>query len=161
MATQYSNSLGISMPYSGQTSGLQLVDPDQALSGDQGASELIGDLSRAQWDDYKTRYLPYIQALGDYATDSAVPGNAAQQAAGAMTSAYQNSAKAQQMQQQSYGINLSDRQQQANDRRANIQQTANTASAANLARTSAQDRQNAILGGGLGLSNIPDQVLNQ
>ena len=34
-------------------------------------------------------------------------------------------------------------------------------SAGNEARISAQDRQDAILAGGMGLSNIPDRVMNQ
>ncbi|MCE3025717.1 hypothetical protein [Salinicola sp. DM10] len=161
MVTRTQNSLGLSMPSTEQSSGMQLVDAGQAFAGDQGASKLFGQLSRAQWEDYRARFLPYVETLGDYATDSAVPGNAAQQAADSMTNAYQNSEKAQQMQRQGYGIDMTPRQQQANSRRANIAQTASTASAANLARVSAQDRQNAILGGGLGLSNIPDQVLNQ
>lgn len=43
---------------------------------------------------------------------------------------------------------------------SNLSRVADTVTAGNQARISAQDRQSAILAGGLGLSNVPDQVLN-
>ena len=64
-------------------------------------------------------------------------------------------------QRQGYGINQTPQQQAAEQRRTNVERSASMVSAGNEARISAQDRQDAILAGGMGLSNIPDQVMNQ
>ena len=56
------------------------IDPNQAFQGDQGASQLLGQLNRAQWNDWKARYAPYITRLADEATDPNAAQNAARQA---------------------------------------------------------------------------------
>ena len=57
-------------------------------------------------------------------------------------------------------MNLSPEQQAAQQRATSVGRTAAMATAGNEARISALDRQQAILAGGMGLSNIPDRVMN-
>lgn len=137
------------------------VNPAQAFSGSQGASKLFGQLSRAQWEDWKARFAPYITELADMATDPNAAQEAADQARSSVGLAFDSAATINQQNREKYGIALSPEQQAAQDRIMNINRTAATASAGNEARISALDRQQAILAGGMGLSNIPDQVLNQ
>mgnify|MGYP000615537058 CR=1 FL=1 len=137
-----------------------LVDPNQAFRGDQGASQLFGQLNRAQWRDWKQRFAPYIERLANRAQDPGAPAQAGQNASQAVGLAFDNSQQAQQMQNQGYGINMTPAQQQAQNRRNSVQKNASMVTASNEARISEQDRQQAILAGGMGLSNIPDKVMN-
>ncbi|MDT8895627.1 hypothetical protein RSO41_13295 [Halomonas sp. I1] len=156
----YLNTLGINIPEpsSSQTAGTR-VDPQDAFQGDQGASDTIGRLSRAQWEDWKNRFRPYINSLINAGTRAGAGQDAAAMAQDSMATAYDNSAQAQDMQRQGMGLEVSQAQQGADQRRRALEQTANMAAAGNQARISAQDRQSKILAGGMGLSSIPDKIL--
>ena len=136
------------------------VNPNQAFRGDQGASRLFGRLNRAQWQDWKQRFAPYVQRLADRAQDPNAPQRTAMEAQDAVGLAFDNNAQTQQMQNRGYGINMTPAQRQAQERRNGVQRSAAMVSAGNQARVSEQDRQQAILAGGMGLSNIPDKVMN-
>lgn len=142
------------------SSDIGLIDPSQAFQGDQGASDLFGQLNRAQWQDWKQRFAPYVERLADRAQDPYAPQQTATDARNAMGIAFDNNVQTQQMQNQGYGINMTPAQQQAQERRNGVQRSASMVSAGNQARISEQDRQQAILAGGMGLSNIPDRVMN-
>lgn len=140
-------------------SGYMYIDPGQAFRGSQGASTLIGQLSRAQWEDWKARFAPVIQELADEATDPNAAQDAAIQAKNAMGTAFDSAETINTQNRQKYGISLTPEQQAAQERISNVSRTAAMASAGNEARISALDRQQSILAGGMGLSNIPDQVM--
>lgn len=137
------------------------IDPNQAFQGDQGASELLGQLSRAQWEDWKTRFAPYITKLADQAMDPNAATDAADQAKSSVGLAFDTATTVNDQNRERYGVSLSPEQQQAQERSANVGRSAAMASAGNEARISALDRQQSILAGGMGLSNIPDRVMNQ
>tara|TARA_R110001599_G_scaffold133763_1_gene311369 strand:+ start:20468 stop:20944 length:477 start_codon:yes stop_codon:yes gene_type:complete len=137
------------------------VDPNQAMRGNQGASELLGQLNRAQWADWKNRFAPYVDELARLAEDNNAPGTAAANASSAVGLAFDSSQQGLAQQRQSYGISQTPQQKAAEERRMNIERSASMVSAGNEARISAQDRQQSILAGGMGLSNIPDKVMNQ
>jgi hypothetical protein len=157
---QYQPTLG-QINYAPSEIAQQRVDPEQAMHGDQGASKLLGQLNRAQWADWKNRFAPYVDELARVAQDSSAPGAAAANASNAMGMAYDANQQGLAMQRQGFGINLTPQQQAAEQRRTSVERSASMVSAGNEARISAQDRQNAILAGGMGLSNIPDRVMNQ
>ncbi|WP_280568292.1 hypothetical protein [Chromohalobacter sp. 296-RDG] len=150
---------GLNIPES-QTAGLN-VDPGQAFRGDQGASELQGQLSRAQWNDWKARFSPYIGTLSDIAQDEGAPATAAVNASGAMGQAFDANQQALEQDREGLGIQQTGAQADASERRTAIKRQASQVSAGNQARISAQDRQSSILAGGMGLSNIPGQELKQ
>lgn len=143
-----------------QTAGLS-VDPGQAFRGDQGASELLGKINRAQWNDWKARFAPYIDTLSDIAQDEGAPSTAAANASGAMGLAFDANQQALEQDREAFGIQQTGAQAQAEQRRTSLQRQASQVSAGNQARISALDRQQAILAGGMGLSNIPDKVMSQ
>lgn len=143
-----------------QTAGLN-VDPGQAFRGDQGASELLGRINRAQWSDWKARFAPYIDSLSDIAQDEGAPATAAANASGAMGLAFDANQQSLEQDREAFGIQQTEAQGSAETRRTDLQRSASQVSAGNQARISAQDRQQAILAGGMGLSNIPDRVMNQ
>lgn len=136
------------------------IDPGQAFQGKQGASELLGQLSRAQWEDWKARFAPYITKLADYATDPNAASDAAAQAKSSVGLAFDTATTVNNQNRERYGVSLDPRQAKAQERAANVGRSAAMVSAGNEARISALDRQQAILAGGMGLSNIPDRVMN-
>lgn len=156
---QYQPTLG-QINYAPSQASLQRVDPGQAMRGDQGASQLLGQLNRAQWGDWKNRFAPYIDELARVAQDNNAPGIAATNASNAVGLAYDNSQQGLAQQRQAFGISQTPQQQAAEERRTSLERSASMVSAGNEARISAQDRQQAILAGGMGLSNIPDRVMN-
>lgn len=137
------------------------IDPNQAFRGDQGASQLLGQLNRAQWNDWRERFAPYITALGDAAQDPGASREAGRNASQAMGLAFDSTQQAQQQEREAFGIQQTSAQRDVDERRTGLQRTASMVSAGNQARISAQDRQQAILAGGMGLSNIPDRVMQQ
>lgn len=137
------------------------INPDDAFRGDQGASKLLGEISRAQWEDWKSRFSPYIKTLGQLAQDTGASWNAAAMAKESVGTAFDASQRGLQMQRQGMGVNLTPQQRQAESRANSLERTGAMVSAGNQARISAQDRQQAILAGGMGLQNIPDRVLEQ
>ena len=137
------------------------IDPNQAFQGDQGASQLLGQLNRAQWEDWKARFAPNITKLAGIATDPNAAMDASNQAKSAVGLAFDSANTINNQNRQKYGISLNPAQQKAQDRMTALGRTAATASAGNEARISALDRQQSILAGGMGLSNIPDRVMNQ
>lgn len=157
---QYQPTLG-QINYAPSQTAQQRVDPSQAMRGDQGASQLLGQLNRAQWSDWQNRFAPYVTELARVAQDNNAPGVSATNASIAVGLAYDNSQQGLDMQRQGFGISQTPQQQAANERRTSLERSASMVSAGNEARISAQDRQDAILAGGMGLSNIPDRVMNQ
>lgn len=144
---------------SGNSSGTHL-NPSAAFEGDRGASNLLGDLSRAQWADWKERFSPYVNQLASVAGDENAPSQAASNASNAMGLAFDSNEQALDQNRQAFGIQQTGAQAEADDRRSDVQRSASMVSAGNQARVSAQDRQSAILAGGMGVSNIPDKVMD-
>jgi hypothetical protein len=138
----------------------QTLNPDDAFRGDQGASDLLGKISRAQWEDWRGRFAPYISTLADMASDPGAARNAARMAKESVGTAFDSSRQGLDMQRQGMGVEISKQQRQSENRSSNLARKASMVSAGNEARMSAQDRQMSILAGGMGLQNIPDKVLN-
>ena len=138
----------------------QTLNPGDAFRGDQGASDLLGKISRAQWEDWRGRFAPYISTLADMASDPGAARNAARMAKESVGTAFDSSRQGLDMQRQGMGVEISKQQRQSENRSSNLARKASMVSAGNEARMSAQDRQMSILAGGMGLQNIPDKVLN-
>ncbi|EIY2512134.1 hypothetical protein ACUHOO_000775 [Pseudomonas aeruginosa] len=133
------------------------VDPNAAFAGNQGASTVLGQLSRAQWDDWKARFQPYVDKLANLATSETYAGEQAAQAASSVNASYDNTARGLRMQQQGMGLSLTPAQQAAQDRKLQIGRAAASVDASNNARISARDLQEQIMAGGLGLSGLTKQ----
>lgn len=144
---------------SSQANGLFLVDPDKVFSSDQGGSQLLGDISRAQWDDWKTRFRPKIEQLADIATDTTLPSQSAAQAQAAVGNSFDNAQRALRLQQQGLGLQLSGAEKATQDRKFGLAETGAAVTAANQARTATHDMQQSVLAGNAGLQNMPSKVL--
>lgn len=131
------------------------IDPNAAFSGDQGASSVLGKLYRAQWDDWKKRFQPYVTKLADFSSDKNYAAGQGANAAASVGQSYSNAAKGLAMQREGMGVNRTASQQAAEQRQLNLGEAADSASAYNEAKMSARDMQDQVLAGGMGLKNIP------
>ncbi len=131
------------------------INPNAAFHGRQGASTVLGKLYRAQWEDWKARFAPYVDRLADKATDPGFVSGLASQAASSVNTTYQNVQQGMDLQRQGYGISQTPQQQQAEQRKMALGQSADSNAAYNNARISARDLQDQVLAGGMGLSNMP------
>jgi hypothetical protein len=130
------------------------VNPSAAFAGDQGASTVLGQLSRAQWDDWKARFQPYVDKLANIATSDSFAGEQAATATESVNKSFDSANKGLQMQQQGMGLTLSPAQQAAQDRKMQLGRASASVDASNNARISARDLQEQIMAGGLGLSGL-------
>lgn len=133
------------------------LDPKAAFRGDQGASETLGKLSRAQWNDWKQRYAPIVDDVADLAGDAGYGDRQAGLVRSAVGSAYDRSARTLAMQNDGLGINQTQRQQQSQNRQQALARSASMVSSGNEARTSAIDLQSQLLAGGYGLQQTGGQ----
>ncbi|MDH0796424.1 MULTISPECIES: hypothetical protein [Pseudomonas] len=130
------------------------VDPNAAFAGKQGASTVLGQLSRSQWDDWKARFQPYVDKLANIATSESFAGEQAATASESVNKSFDSAAQGLQMQQQGMGLMLSPAQQAAQDRKMQLGRASATVDASNNARVSARDLQEQIMAGGMGLSGL-------
>jgi hypothetical protein len=133
------------------------VDPNAAFSGKQGASNVLGQLSRAQWEDWKARFQPYVDKMANIATSDTFAGEQAATATDSVNKSFDSAAKGLQMQQQGMGLTLSPVQQAAQDRKLQLGRASASVDASNNARISARDLQEQIMAGGMGLSGLAKQ----
>ncbi|WXL27770.1 hypothetical protein WG219_10085 [Ectopseudomonas mendocina] len=133
-----------------------LIDANKAFQGDQGASDVLGQLYRAQWDDWKTRFRPYIDQLADIANSSTFARQQGEMASAAVNTSYANTSEALKMQRAGMGLQLTPAQSAVEQRKLSLGRAADSAAAFNQASISARDLQDNILAGGMGLSNIPN-----
>lgn len=136
----------------GSNPGGHYINPHDVESDKyEGASNVMADLHRAQFEDWEKRYAPRIIQLADYAKTGSLTQKQTGLADQAVQTGFQNAERNQQMHNQSLGIQQTQQQQQANDRRMGLEQTASRAQARNQARIGGQDRDMQILAGGGGL----------
>lgn len=141
--------------------GYQLIDPEKVFDGDTGGTDLLGELSRAQWDRWMEQTAPTIIQLGQMATDSSLPVAASNQAMGAVGQSFDNARAGLKLTQARMGTRMGADEQRLQDRKFGLSEAAAKVDAANKARVASQDRQQQILAGSGGMQQLPDQFKNQ
>ncbi|MGB0662773.1 MAG: hypothetical protein ACPGMR_03180 [Pontibacterium sp.] len=127
-----------------------LVYPSKAYAENQGASALLGDISRAQWNDWKARFSGTVDQLADIAADENLPTVSANQAMAAVGNSFDNAEKSLGLKQAGLGLSLDGTESEAQRRKFALTKAATQVDAANQARTSTQDMQQAVLAGDMG-----------
>jgi hypothetical protein len=131
-----------------------IINPNDAFSGSQGASNLNGVLTKAQWNDWITRFKPYVEKQAAIANDEGFAASQGQAAATAVNTSYANTANNLQMSRAGMGLNLTANQKAAEDRKMALGQAADSTNSYNSAQISARDLQDQIIAGAGGLSSI-------
>lgn len=133
----------------------QYIDSSAAYRGDLGGSEVLGQLSRAQWDDWVKRFSPYIDKLAGIATDEQLPEENAQRALGVVGQSFDNARMGLDLQESRLGTSLTPDQAQARSRSFALAEAGAKVDAANSTRSATRDRQQRILAGGAALDQLP------
>lgn len=129
------------------TSGLFTVDPGQAFTGNNGGTDLMGRITRAQWDHYKATFLPSLErAMSEIGSEEVLNKQIARgedavnkQYDGAVTEAM-NSAS-------SLGASLDPDQVQSLTRRVAFDRDKALGSVRNLTRQAKADRDMQLIAG--------------
>lgn len=109
--------------------------------------ETLASLSRAEWEDWKSRFMPRLDSLVQHAQSGDLTQVNQQQAVDAMGRSFGIQRETQQRHLGDLGIQMSERQQAAHDRRMGVQEAAATASVKNQSAIAGKDRDMKVLAG--------------
>jgi len=110
------------------------------------ASQTFAALTRQQWSDYVSNYVPYENKLIEYATDPNVVSNAMTEASGDVNTAFDRIGNVNNMRLKGLGLTLNADEQHASDRTLGLARAASDVQAQNSARDVTRARQQSILG---------------
>lgn len=117
-----------------------------SLTGNKKASDIMGKLTRAQWQDYKDRFQPIEAALMNktiYNNPDLIPQGIAQ-GAQTVNAAYDTAAISRQRMMERYGVNQRADEQAAYNRRAGLERSSAIVDSANRIRQRLEDRTREI-----------------
>lgn len=123
---------------------------------ENGVSELMGILSRAEWNDFTSRYLPRIKEQADRITSGENITDAVNEARSSTGLAFDTAEKNMKLNNERLGLNLSARQKQQQQSSMGLSEVAAQVNNVNDARVSAIDRDNALLSSGFASSMKTD-----
>lgn len=124
-------------------------DPSQPDSGDSSASDTYARIIRDQWADYKNTFAPYEEQLIALSTGNADNAQSEQRAAGAVENSFNSSLGTLARDRSRLGVSIGSDQAADEKRLGATLKTASLVGATNKARLHAQDRDKAVLTGGL------------
>jgi hypothetical protein len=130
--------------------------PKQYESFDRQAAEERADLTREQWEDYKTRFSPWEDKLIDFAGDPNIKKDAVKQARLGVKGQFESGLGQYQRNQSRLGQGTS--LNGLENRTLALGRTAATAQATNDARRYTQDRKEKIQTSGLGAASSQTRV---
>lgn len=120
--------------------------PVYAESDDKYASKTMAALTRAEWDDYKTRFQPYELQLKDIALNGDVGGQV-DTALGLVDASFNTAAGKLDRGLEMYGAKQDQQTQAANSRGLSLAHAAARAGAENDVRLMHHDRQTEVMAG--------------
>lgn len=120
------------------------------------ASDVYADLTRQQWQNYVSAYMPIENKIINYAMDTTEPQQAAQTASADVQAAYAAQQGATQRKLQGLGVTLSPEEQAASQRQTGLSQALADVNAQNVARAQTTAMQQSILG-----NPAPTALLNK
>lgn len=121
---------------------LEAIDPNDK----QFASKTMAGVARAEWDDYKARFLPYEFTLSDIAMGKDGRDHTGE-ALKLVGGAFDNAKAAQQQGLEMYGVSQQQDVQKANGRGLSLAHAATNAGVQNDVRTANYDRQMDVMAG--------------
>jgi hypothetical protein len=110
------------------------------------AADTYAQVTRDQWQQYVSQFVPIENQLINYATDTQLPAENMQRAITGVQNAFQTQQGQTQRRLSGYGISLNPQEQAAATREQNLSQSLGEVGAANAARDFTVNRQRGILG---------------
>lgn len=129
------------------SSGLTTVDPESAFKGDNGGTDLMGKITRAQWNHYKETFLPSIEkAMAEIGNEDVLNKQIAR-GEEAVNSQYSNAFSDAMNSSASLGANLDPDQANSLSRRLAFDKDKALGSVRNLTRQAKSDRDMQLIAG--------------
>lgn len=110
------------------------------------ANQLYADMTRQQWMNYITNFVPYENKLIEYATSPTVVSDAMAEASADVNAAFDNRAGAMDRRLRGLGLTLDQDEQRAATRSLGLARSLADVNAQNTARDQTVARQQSILG---------------
>lgn len=132
------------LPYAG---GLFTVDPNQAFKGKDGGTDLLGRISRAQWNQYKSTYLPAIEAAMAEIGSQEVLNSQIARSENAVNQQYDNAMADTMNSLSGYGVSLDNDQMNSLTRRNAFDRDKALGSARNITRQAKAERDMQLIAG--------------
>lgn len=114
--------------------------------GFKSANDAFAAMTRQQWDDYLSVWVPFENANIAYATDPATVDNAVKQARSDVAQSFDMQQGIQERRLRGLGVSLDADEQRANKRAMGLAEGLADVNAANVAQTRTRDRQRAVMG---------------
>lgn len=114
--------------------------------GGASASQTFADLTRQQWDDYLTDFVPFENTMIRYATDPNTVTNAVAAARGDVANSFEMQQGVQDRRLRGLGLTLDADEQRAVERQTGLARSLADVTAANMTTERVMDRQQSLLG---------------
>lgn len=121
--------------------------PDGIIGGKDQAQDIRIALTRAEWADYKKRFLPIEEELIGMVGNQELLNQRVGRSQAAVSTAFDRQQSQQQMMEQRYGLQISPQARAHMDRKSGIMKAAAMADAANDTRRDYRSMEMEILGG--------------
>ncbi len=116
---------------------------------DEGVADLTAVLQRHEWDDWQDRYLPMVEEEAENILNGTNIENAEKQASESVTQSFDNAQRGMALNNSRLGIQQTQVQKNQQTKSMGLSETAQMVDKVNDARVGAQDRDLAIVAGGL------------
>jgi len=110
------------------------------------AADKFAQLTRDQWNQWVTQFMPVENTLIDYATDVTKPGQMADKAIAGVQGAFAQNSRTSDLQMKTSGLNFTAEERAQVSRDRQLDQSLAEVQAGNSARGVTVDRQRSILG---------------
>ena len=116
------------------------------FGGFKSANQAYAALTRQQWDDYLSVWVPFENENIAYATDPATVDNAVKQARSDVAQSFDMQPGIQERRLRGLGVTLNGDEQRANTRAMGLAEALADVNAANVTQQRTRDRQRAVMG---------------
>lgn len=138
---------GLPPQMAGGTGGGDTYNRGLGLTGGKDfAQQAFANLTRQQWDDYLTNYVPVENRMIEYAMDESNPNEAAYIAGRGVEQAFDTQRAGAQRRLAGMGLTLTAEEQAASDKQSRLSESLATVGAMNNARDATRSRQQSVIG---------------
>jgi len=133
-----------------ESEGNFLVSPDW---GDTGADNTFGRIARAQWSDYKSRFMPAENELIDSIGNPHLLKKQIDRNVDFVNMGFDNAQTGVDQKMRQYGSQLTDRQEVASTRQSDLSRNLGVIDAKNVTRLAKKERDMQAMAGGVSTSS--------
>lgn len=119
------------------------------------AQDAFAAITRQQWDDYLTQYVPMENRLIEYAMDETAPQDASYLAGRDVGAAFDRQRESTERRLSGMGLQLTDEERAAMEKQSGLSESLATVGAMNNARDATVQRQQSVIGNPSPATSLP------